>query len=160
MTAPVDVESLQGARLYLSATLPDTYDQAGYESTDIVWTEVAEIENFGNHGGSKTITPFIPVATGIVAKVGGSKDYGTMALMLGNLASDQGQALLRTAFEASNTHYSVKIVYSDGAAVTPEKHYLDVLVAKLENQEGGANDVRKLSVDLALCRKPVVVVPT
>ena len=160
MTAPVNVESLTGAVLSISATLPATYDQAGYESTDIVWTAVGEIENFGNHGGTKTITEFTPISTGVVAKIGGSKNYGTMSMMLGNLAGDAGQALLRTAFEANNTHYSVKIVYDDGTATTDETHYLDVLVGKIENQDGAANDVRKLAVDLAICRKPIVVAPT
>lgn len=160
MTAPTVVESLAGAVLSISATLPDTYDAAGYASTDIVWTAVGEIENHGNHGGTKTVTEFTPVDTAVVAKVGGSKNYGTKSLTIGNLTTDQGQALLRTAFEASNTHYSFKVVYSDGGATTPETHYLDALVSKFENQDGAANDVRKVMCDLAICRKPVIVNPT
>ncbi len=160
MTAPTVVESLTGAAIYISATLPDTYDAAGYQSTDLVWTEIAEVETYGNHGGTKTITPFIPVKTGTVAKVGGSTDFGTMSMMLGNLASDAGQILLRAAFAARNTHYSIKIVYDDGSATTDETHFLDVLVAKFENQDGDANAVRKIACDLALCREPVIVAPT
>ena len=160
MTAPTVVESLTGAKIYISATLPESYDAAGYQSTDMVWTEITEVETFGNHGGTKTITPFTPIATGVIAKVGGSKDYGTMNLMLGNVAGDAGQALLRTAFEATNTHYSIKIQYDDGAAVTDEQHYLDVLVSKFEWQDGDANSVRKIACDLTLCRAPVVVAPT
>lgn len=160
MTAPVDVESLTGAALFISANLPDTYDATGYQSTDLIWTEVGEIEDFGDHGGTKTVTTFIPIKTGTVAKVGGSIDYGTQSLMLGNLAGDAGQALLKTAFEAKNVHYSIKIVYSDGSAITPETHYMDVLVTKSQNKDGSANNVRKLAVDLAICRKPVVINPT
>lgn len=160
MTTPTVVQSLAGATISISATLPDTYDATGYASTDIVWTTVGEIENFGEHGGTKTITEFTPVATATVAKVGGSKNYGTMALTIGNLAGDAGQALLRTAFEATNTHYSIKIEYSDAGATTNEKHYLDVIVAKCSNADGAVNDVRKLMVDLAVCRKPVIVNPT
>lgn len=160
MTTPNDVESLAGAALYISAGLPATYDAAGYQSTDIIWTEVAEIEDFGSHGGTKTITTFTPVKTGVVAKVGGSKDYGTQTLMLGNLKSDAGQALMNTAFEATNTHYSVKIVYADAGATTPETHYMDVLVSKFQNTDGAVNAVRKVSCELAICRKPVVIDPT
>lgn len=160
MSAPTVVQSLAGASIFISATLPDTYDQVGYESTDIVWTEIGEIESFGNHGGRKNISEFTPVKTAIVAKVGGSKNYGTMSLVIGNLAGDAGQILLRTAFEDTNGHYSVKILYEDENAITDEVHYLDVIVASIENQDGAVNDVRKLAVDLAVCRKPTIVSPT
>jgi len=160
MTAPTVVQSLTGAVLSISATLPDTYDAAGYQSTDIIWTAVGQIEDHGAHGGTKTITEFIPVDTGDVAKVGGSINWGNKSLMLGNLAGDAGQILLRTALANRNTHYSFKIVYSDTGATTPETHFLDALVAKFENQDGSANSVRKAAVDLAICRQPVIVAPT
>lgn len=160
MTAPSDVQSLAGAVLYGSATIPATFDQAGYESTDLVWTRIGDIENYGNHGGTKTITEFTPVDTATVAKVGGSKNYGTMALMIGKVYSDAGQQMLNTAFESSNTHYSFKLVYNDAGAATPEVHYIDALVSKFENQDGAVNDVRKVAVDLAISKKPVVIAPT
>ncbi len=160
MTAPTSIEALVGAKIYISSTLPETYDVAGYQSTDLAWTEITKIETFGNHGGTKVVTPFTPVATGVVEKIGGAADYGTMNLMLANLYSDAGQALLKTAFSTNNTHYSVKIQYDDGAALTDETHFIDVLVTKLEYQDGDANTVRKLSVDLTLCRAPVIVAPT
>lgn len=160
MTAPINVQSLTGAKLYISATLPETYDAAGYQSTDFVWTEVGEIEDHGAHGGTKTITEFMPVATGNVAKVGGSINWGNKSLMLGNLAGDAGQILMRTALKNRNTHYSIKIEYDDAGAVTDEVHFLDALVAKFENQDGSANNVRKVAVDLAICREPVIVAPT
>ena len=160
MTAPVDIEALVGAKLYLTATIPDTYDEAGYTSTDIIWTEVKPLETMGEHGGTKTVTPFIDVGTGTVKKVAGASDYGAMSCVAGNVAGDAGQIMVRAAFAANNTHYSAKIVYDDGAAVTDETHYLDVLVTKTTNQDGGANDVRKLAFDLTLCRAPVIVSPT
>jgi hypothetical protein len=160
MTAPTNVQSLTGARLYISATLPETYDSAGYQSTDFVWTEVGEIEDHGSHGGTKTVTEFIPVATGDVTKVGGSINWGNKSLVLGNLASDAGQVLMRTALANRNTHYSVKIAYDDAGATTDELHFLDVLVAQFENADGSANNVRKVNVQLAVCRQPVIVAPT
>lgn len=151
MTARSVVEALAGATIAISATLPDTYDQAGYESTDIVWTAIGEVENYGNHGVTATVITFTPVDTSVVAKVKGSKDYGNMTLMIGDKPSDQGQALLAAASE-SNNHYSVKITYQDGVV-----HYLDVLVSKWEKQDGAVNDVEKRACDFAICRKPVEV---
>lgn len=153
MTARTVVEALSGATISISATLPETYDAAGYQSTDIVYTAITEPENFGNHGGVATIIEFTPVDTAVVAKVKGSKNYGTMTMMFGHKPGDAGQAILAAAFE-STAHYSAKVAYQDG-----EIHYLDVLVSKHENQDGTVNDVQKMAVDLAICKKPVVVLP-
>ena len=146
------INSLAGATLSISATLPATYDAAGYGATTITWTAVGEIENFGSTPAQKTITEFMPVDTAIVTKVGGSKNYGTRSLVVGYIPGNAGQALIKTAFEATNTKYSVKITYPDTSV-----HYLEVLVAKYELQDGTANDVLKLNVDLAICRAPVIV---
>lgn len=152
MTQRTVINSAAGAVLSISASLPATYDAAGYGATTITWTVVGEVENLGNHGGTKVITEFTPIASATVAKVGGSKNYGTMSLMLGYIPGDAGQIILETAFEATNTRYSVKVVYPDTSI-----HYLDVLVSKKENQDGAVTDVLRLAVDLAICRKPVIV---
>lgn len=151
---------MSGATFAISATLPATYDAAGYGATAMVYTACGDVENFGNHGVTATITEFTPVGTAIVAKVKGSKNYGTMSMMLADIPAEAGRVLLEAAAE-STAHYSVKITYplGDGEA-TGAIHYLDVLVAKKENQDGAVNDVRKLAVDLAICRKPVVVAAT
>lgn len=151
MAARTVVGTISSATLAISASLPATYDAAGYGATTITYTTIGEIENFGNHGVTATITEFTPIDTAVVAKVKGSKNYGTMSLMLGSIPSNAGQVIVAAAAE-SNNHYSAKLTYPDG-----EIHYLDVLVAKDEYQDGAVNDVMKRSVDLAICRKPVVV---
>lgn len=159
MTATTVVKSIAGAQLYMSAIVPTTFDQAGYEDTDVIasWTEIAQVENFGKHGMTATITEFTPVATSVVTKLKGSKNYGMMAMTLGSVPSDEGQQLLEYAAE-SNNHYSVKMVYPLGTGETRAAvHYMDVVVGKKENEDGAVNDVSRLSVDLAICRKPVVV---
>jgi len=151
MTAPTTVQSLSGATLAISASLPATYDQAGYGATTMTYTLIGAIENYGNHGVTATIATFTPVDTAVVTKIKGSKDYGTMNLSLGSIPSDAGQALLDAASE-STSRYSAKLTYPSGAI-----HYLDVLVSKAEFVDGQVNDVQKRNIDLAICRKPVVV---
>lgn len=151
MTARTEVQSISGATLAISASKPETYDAAGYQSTDLIFTPIGQVENYGNHGVRATITEFTPVDTGIVTKIKGSKNYGTMSLVLGSIPSDAGQVLLTAASE-SNAHYSAKLTYPDG-----EIHFMDVLVASKEYQDGAVNDVSKIAVDLAICKKPVVV---
>ena len=157
MTERTTVQSLLGATLAISASLPATYNAAGYGATGMTYTTVGQVENFGNHGVKSQVLTFTPVATGIINKLKGSKDYGQMALVLGCLPSDSGQDLMRTASE-STAHYSVKITYplGDGEA-TGEIHYLDVLVSSFENQDGDTNAVRKVATMLEVCRAPVIV---
>jgi hypothetical protein len=149
------LQTMSGAVLAISANVPASYNQAGY--TALSYTPVGEIENYGNHGASAGVSTFTPVASGVTAKFKGSKNYGTMNLVLGALPSDLGQDIIEAAIE-SNNRYSVKITYPAGAGETNgEIHYLDVLVTKREWQDGSVDDVRKIAVDFEICRKPVVV---
>ncbi len=160
MTQRTDIQSLSGAVLAISATLPATYDAAGYAATSVIYTTVGQVDDFGEHGVSATITKFTPVATGIVAKVKGSKDYGVQSLQMANVPGDAGQIILAAAAESTN-RYSVKVTYPLGnGEATNEIHYLDVVVSKSVNKDGTVDNVRMLAVDLELCRKPVVVVAT
>lgn len=151
------VQTMSGATLWLSAERPATFDAAGYSDTGIDWTEIGQVENFGDHGVEAQIVQFIAVKDAAVQKLKGSKDYGTMSLTLGTVESDAGQDLLDAASESQN-RYSAKIVYPlrDGEA-TPATHYLDVLVASFRNQDGAVNDVRRVMCALAICQKPVKV---
>jgi hypothetical protein len=145
------IEALSGATVAISATLPATYDAAGYGATTTTYTAVGQVETFGNQGVTATVTEFTPIDTAVVAKIKGSKNYGNMDLTLAALPSDSGQDLLETASESS-AHYSVKLTYADTSI-----HYLDVLVFKFEQVGGSVNDVHKLNVSFAICRKPVIV---
>lgn len=142
---------MAGATLAISATLPATYDSAGYGATGITYTAVGQIENYGEHGVEANVNTFTPVDTAVTAKFKGSKNYGALNLTLGCLPSDAGQDVLEAGAESAN-HYSVKITYPDTSV-----HYLDVLVTKFKWMDGGVNDIQKLSVSLEVCRKPVVV---
>lgn len=145
------INSLSGAVLSISASLPATYDASGYGATTLVFTACGQVESFGNHGVTATVTEFTPIDTAVIAKVKGSKNYGTMSTTFADLPSDAGQVLMKTASE-SNAHYSLKITYQDTSI-----HYLDVLVAKAEYQNSSVNDVLKFAVDFAVCRAPTIV---
>lgn len=145
------INSAAGATLAISASLPATYDASGYGATTITYTAVGEVENFGSHGVTSAVTEFTPVDTSVVTKVKGSKNYGTKSLTIGSIPGNAGQVILAAASE-STARYSVKITYPDTSI-----QYFDVLVSKYEQQDGAVNDIQKLSCDMAICRKPVVV---
>ena len=145
------INSAAGATLAISASLPATYDASGYGATTITYTAVGEVENFGSHGVTAAVTEFTPVDTSVVTKVKGSKNYGTKSLTLGSIPGNAGQIILKAASE-STARYSVKITYPDTSI-----HYLDVLVSKYDQVDGAVNDVQKITCDLAICRKPIIV---
>jgi hypothetical protein len=158
MTQRTTLQTLSGAQLSLSATLPATYDNAGY--TALSWTQIGEIENFGNHGTTAGVQTFTPVGSAVMEKYKGSKNYGVMNLVVGYLPSDAGQALVETAVESTN-RYSAKIVYPLGQGeATAETHFLEVLVTKREFQDGTVDSVRKSAIDLEVCKKPVITAAT
>ena len=145
------IEALAGATIAISASLPATYDAAGYGATTITYSAIGQVENFGAHGVTATVTEFTPIDTSVVAKIKGSKNYGNMDLTVAALPSDPGQDIVELASESAN-RYSIKLTYPDTSI-----HYLDVLVYKFENAGGAVNDVHKINVSFAICRKPVIV---
>lgn len=145
------IESLAGATLAISASLPATYDAAGYGATSITYTAVGEVESIGSQGMTAAVTEFTPITTMVTTKIKGSKNYGNMAVTLGAMPSNAGQDIIETAAESS-AHYSVKLTYADTSI-----HYMDVLVTKFEQAGGSVNDVHKINVEMAICRKPVIV---
>lgn len=150
-------QTLSGAVIAICATLPPTYDAAGYADTDLVFTPIGQVEQYGEHGVTAQISTFTAINDAVVQKFKGSKDYGTMNIVCGHLPSDAGQDIVASASESQN-RYSVKITYPlRQGELTPEIHYLDVLVASATFQDGAVNDVRKRAVAFAICRQPVVV---
>ena len=154
------LQTVAGTTVAISASLPATYHAAGYGATGMTYTAVGSIEDVGEHGGSAAVSEFVGVGDAVVQKFKGPKNYGSMALMLGQMSSDTGQDLIDTAFE-SQSRYSVKLTYPLGTGeATGEIHYLDVLVTRRTWQDGAAANVRKLAVTFEVCRAPVVVAAT
>lgn len=160
MAARTENQNMLGATLAISANLPATYDASGYGATAVVFTTVGKVENFGEHGLERGVSQFAPVDTGVVEKFQGQKDYGDMALVLGNVPVNAGQVIIHAANESQN-HYSVKVTYPLGPGeATAEIHYLDVIVTRAKYADGAVGDVRKLNCTFAICRKPVIVAAT
>jgi len=142
---------MAGTTLAISASLPATYDAAGYGATSITYTAIGQVENYGDHGMTAAVSEFTPVDTAVVAKIKGSKNYGVMSVTLGSIPSDAGHDIVETAAE-STAHYSLKMTYPDTSV-----HYMDVLVSKFADVGGAVNDVHKIAVEFAICRKPIIV---
>jgi hypothetical protein len=150
MAAHTAVESFTGTTYAISATLPATYDAAGYGATTITYTAIGKVQDFPVYGAKRNVNEFVPIS-GSVEYTKGSPRYGNGDLICGDVPADAGQVILKAA-EASSNHYSLKITYPDG-----EVHYLDVIVASwtLSGGKEGAPLLR--TANLAICREPVIV---
>lgn len=153
MTAHTAVESLTDTTYAISATLPGTYDSAGYGATSITYTTIGKVESVTPYGSSRPINVFTPIS-GAAEKTKGTPDYGELDMVFGDVPADTGQVIVKAA-EASANHYSLKITYPDS-----EIHYLDVIVASYQYSGGKAGDPKTVTAKCAVCRAPVVVAAT
>lgn len=144
------VASFTDATYAISASLPATYDGAGYAATTITYTAIGKVSDFIAYGSTRSVNEWIPIA-GAVEYTKGAPRYGTGDIMMGDIPADAGQVILKAA-EASANHYSLKITYPD-----TEVHYLDIIVSawQLDPAKEGAAMVRKATV--SVCKAPVVV---
>lgn len=144
------VASFTDTTYAISASLPATYDAAGYGATSITYTAIGKISDFLTYGSKRTVNEFVPINSP-VEFTKGSPRYGSGDLIMGDVPADAGQVILKAA-EASSAHYSMKVTYPDG-----EVHYLDVLVSGwvLSQAKEGAAMTR--TATLNICRAPVIV---
>lgn len=133
----------------ISATLPATYDAAGYASTTITYTTIGKVESFPEFGVDRSINAFNGIAG--IEYTKGAASYGQGPMVVGDVPADAGQVILK-AGASSAAHLSMKITYPDG-----EVHYLDVLVGSWKLGSQTENGQMKRTALLAMCKAPVVV---
>jgi hypothetical protein len=145
MVAHVGVASYTGNRYYISATLPDTYDQAGYESTDLVWTEITDVSDFPSYGPKRATGTFTPI-NGNIGKFVGAPNYGSGTFTCADEPTDPGQIICAAAAASNGTHYSMKVVSPD-----TETDYLDVIIAGWELAPARENVAKTRTGTLEVC---------
>lgn len=101
-----------GTTIAISATLPATENEAGYEAlTFITIGEVTEIPEFG---AEHDVVTHVPLATGITAKYHGAKNNGSMSLPMALDRTDAGQTALKTALTGKG-RVAFEVTYADGS---------------------------------------------
>jgi hypothetical protein len=130
--------------------VPATYDQAGFAA--LSFTAVGEVADIGEFGGEGEILTHTPIATGVVNKLLGSIDYGTIALQMGRFIGDAGQTLLKGGFDGADQGetFSFSVVYIDGAI-----DYFTGIVSSFSSVVGSASSVRGAASNIALNNKVI-----
>jgi len=106
-----DVVSGSGSKLYASASLPATHDQAGFEA--LSWTLVKEVTEIGEYGREYESIDHAPIDTRIVESIKGNYREGGLPLTIGSVPADAGQVILLAASE-DDGDISFKIDRNDG----------------------------------------------
>lgn len=150
MAAHTGAASFTDTTYAISATLPATYDAAGYGATTITYTAIGKVESFPEFGATREVNKFTPIS-GAVEYSKGVAEYGSGQMVLADVPADAGQVILKAA-DASANHYSMKLTYPDG-----EIHYLDVLVSSWQLAQAGSGEFMKRTATINICKAPVVV---
>lgn len=146
------IEPATGTIYAVCATLPATYDAAGYGATSLTYSVIGKVQTFPEFGLNRATGTFQPI-NGAVEKFDGTPNYGGGDAMIGDVVGDAGQAILKTASESTTrAHVSIKVTRPDTAVA-----YLDCLVSSWQLSQAQENTpyVRKCHIEI--CREPVIV---
>lgn len=111
--AGTEVDISVGTTIAISLGAPTTYDTSGFGAKS--YTTIGEVTNIPDFGGSATVTEHIPLSTGVVNKLVGSINYGSMQIPLAKL-DDAGQAAVAAGFDGANARatHSFRITDPNG----------------------------------------------
>lgn len=155
-----DVAGSAGARLFIGPvlvvkTVKAMDDEAAltfYEAIDSGdWTEVEEVESFGAFGDTSQVATFAAMKDKRVRKLKTTRDAGTMSVVVGRDALDDGQIALEAA-EKTDFNYAFKIVYNDAPdeESSPSTEYFGGMVMTRATNLGSVQDVTKRNFDIAI----------
>jgi len=107
-----DLVTMAGGKILISAGLPATHDQAGFEA--LTFTQIGGSTDLPSISGSANLVSFDLLSEGYTSKRKGQKSYGAGSCNYATVPSDAGQ-IIAAAAALSDSEYSFKLLYSNGA---------------------------------------------
>lgn len=104
----------EGIGSYLSASASSPAGQTVSDFAALTWTDVGNLTEIPEHGPAHAVVNFTDIKTGIVNKLHGELNYGSLSIPMGYDASDAGQDILRAAL-TSKDEISFRITVSDAS---------------------------------------------
>jgi hypothetical protein len=129
-----------GTTIAISASLPATYDAAGFGAVGMTYTTIGEITDAGEFGKEYNLVTHNPLADRKTYKRKGSYNNGSMTLQMGRVPDDAGQVLLLAA-QDSDDSYSFKITLQDGTV-----NYFTGQVMSYRTSIGSVDQITSASV--------------
>lgn len=101
-----------GTTIAISATLPATDNEAGYEA--LTFITIGEVTDIPSFGPAHEVVTHVPLSTGITAKYHGSKNNGSLTVPMALDRTDSGQTALKTALTGKD-RVAFAVEYADGS---------------------------------------------
>lgn len=149
-----------GAKFYIAPSQSTTpADATAYAA--LTWTEIKNVTDGGEYGDQASIVTAAVLGDGRMQKAKGSRDAGTMNLVVLPKAADAGQDALVTAEGTANT-YPFKVVLPNRltSGGTDGIDYFTGLVTSKRLSVGGNDNVIKQTFTIAIDSAVVTVDPT
>lgn len=149
-----------GARFYIGPVVNADAIEAMNEAAALAffeaivegdWTEVEEIESFGELGDSAGVATFASMKRRRVRKLKTVRDAGTLSIVVGMDRLDDGQVAL-VAAEKTDFDYAMKIVYADEReeGYSPSTDYFGGMVMSRPTNIGDAQAITKRTFPIAI----------
>lgn len=147
-----------GARFYIGPVvdpdeieaMSDTAALAFFDTIPSVdWTEVEEVESFGDLGDNTEVATFSSVKDRRERKFKTVRDAGTLSLVCGRDALDEGQAALAAA-EKTDFNYAFKLVYPTDENQTYTIDYFGGAVLSRPTNLGSVGDITKRTFNVGV----------
>jgi hypothetical protein len=150
-----DAHTAAGTKLYVSASLPATYDAAGYAA--LSWTEVQEVTAIGDFGAAFGLVTHTPLNSRVVHKFKGSVNYGQLSIAAARDVGDTGQGILETA-AGDDDDISFKIEHNDSLGSSNTIEYTTgKVMSSLSTGLGSAEGIDGVSYQVEI-NNPIVKV--
>lgn len=146
-----------GTCLSVSASVPATYDKAGFAA--LAFTTVGELESIGGTEITRNTGSFTNLCTGNTSTIKGARAGITVSVVCALDEDDAGQTLMIASEAEEDAMYSFCITLANGS-----KDYFIGTVIKVGKTFGGDTDVVKAPYDIAVDSpagmvKPILSVP-
>lgn len=142
------VRTTAGTTLKISASIPATFDAAGYAAIAGTMAKIGEITNLGEFNREFALVTHNPIDNRGTVKKKGSFNEGSMQLQMGFDESDAGQILLQAA-ALSDNNYSFLVTLQSG-----KKFYFQAQVMNFKIGAGSVDQITSATSNLELTTGP------
>lgn len=137
---------------------PATFDSTGYAA--LTYSAVCPLESLGSFGTSYDAVTFDDICTGVRQKIKGINDNGDLEVVFGYDDTNAGQGYIETAANdegVDDWHFKVTLPNKQNSSGDDAIMYFSGKVMSNVVAAGGANDVVKRNVTIAITTAIVVV---
>jgi hypothetical protein len=144
------VQTAAGCKIFIGPANTTADSQSDYES--LSYTLIGEVENIGEFGDTFNEITFTPISDRRVRKFKGSKNAGTLPLVLGRDVTDAGQAAMKAARD-SDSEYAFMVQQNDvvsGSPSNPTTFWFRALVMGFTIDIGDAESIIRANGSLGI----------